>query len=71
MKRLLLCLLILCLLPLGVWAEETQEVLFAEAAEALFWKCYKPLNLRKLKLHHVTEIDFVPKIGVIGKKVQE
>lgn len=40
-------------------------------AEKLFWDSYKPLHLRKLKLHHVTEIDFVPKIGVIGKKVQE
>ena len=41
MKRMMLvCLLILCLVPLCAWAEETQEMLFAESAEALFpgWK---------------------------------
>ena len=44
MKRLILVwVMVLCLVPLCAWAEETQEVLFAlfaEAAEALFpgWK---------------------------------
>ena len=41
MKRLILVwVMILCLVPLGAWAEETQEMLFAESAEALFpgWK---------------------------------